>query len=127
MALKRRCPDVGLLHHSDQGGTYASEDYQTILEALGIVCSMNRTSCPARLVSITRAVTARIFSTSATLDPPYFCTTMDMTLTAADSYFFSYTTLASPSPMLLAKCVLTVRVFPSSDKVHLFVIVTGLP
>jgi transposase InsO family protein len=28
MALKRRCPDVGLLHHSDQGCTYASEDYQ---------------------------------------------------------------------------------------------------
>ena len=26
MALKRRCPDVGLLHHSDQGCTYASED-----------------------------------------------------------------------------------------------------
>ncbi len=24
MALKRRCPDAGLLHHSDQGGTYAS-------------------------------------------------------------------------------------------------------
>ena len=23
-ALKRRCPDVGLLHHSDQGCTYAS-------------------------------------------------------------------------------------------------------
>ena len=33
MALKRRCPDVGLLHHSDQGCPYASEDYQTILEA----------------------------------------------------------------------------------------------
>ena len=42
MALKRRCPDVGLLHHSDQGCTYASEDYQTILEARGIVCSMSR-------------------------------------------------------------------------------------
>ena len=27
MALKRRCPDAGLLHHSDQGCTYASEDY----------------------------------------------------------------------------------------------------
>ena len=32
MALKRRCPDAGLLHHSDQGCTYASEDYQTILD-----------------------------------------------------------------------------------------------
>jgi transposase InsO family protein len=42
MALKRRGPDVGLLHHSDQGCTYASEDYQTILVAHGIVCSMSR-------------------------------------------------------------------------------------
>ena len=41
-ALKRRCPDVGLLHHSDRGCTYASEDYQDILEARGIVCSMSR-------------------------------------------------------------------------------------
>ena len=42
MALKRRCPDVGLLHHSDQGSLYASEDYQTMLEAHGITCSMSR-------------------------------------------------------------------------------------
>ena len=32
MALKRRCPDSGLLHHSDQGCTYASEDYQAVRE-----------------------------------------------------------------------------------------------
>jgi putative transposase len=42
MALKRRCPEIGLLHHSDQGCTYASEDYQAILDARGIVCSMSR-------------------------------------------------------------------------------------
>jgi len=42
MALKRRCPDVGLLHHSDQGCTYASEDYQAILDVYGITCSMSR-------------------------------------------------------------------------------------
>jgi putative transposase len=42
MALKRRCPGAGLLHHSDQGGTYASEDYQQVLEARGIICSMSR-------------------------------------------------------------------------------------
>jgi transposase InsO family protein len=40
MALKRRCPEIGLLHHSDQG--YASEDYQIRLAARGIVCSMSR-------------------------------------------------------------------------------------
>jgi len=42
MAIKRRCPDVGLLHHSDQGSTYASDDYQKILTAHGITCSMSR-------------------------------------------------------------------------------------
>ena len=42
-ALKRRCPDAGLLHHSDRGSTYASEDYQEVLEAHGITCSMSRT------------------------------------------------------------------------------------
>jgi putative transposase len=42
MALKRRCPDAGLLHHSDQGCTYASEDYQAVLTSHGITCSMSR-------------------------------------------------------------------------------------
>jgi len=42
MAWKRRCPDLGLLHHSDQGCTYASEDYQRRLAAHGIICSMSR-------------------------------------------------------------------------------------
>jgi putative transposase len=42
MALKRRGPRSGLLHHSDQGSTYASEDYQDVLDARGIVCSMSR-------------------------------------------------------------------------------------
>jgi transposase InsO family protein len=42
MALKRRCPEAGLLHHSDQGCTYASEDYQEVLKTQGIVCSMSR-------------------------------------------------------------------------------------
>ena len=41
-ALKRRCPGIGLLHHSDQGSTYASEDYQDVLDARGIICSMSR-------------------------------------------------------------------------------------
>jgi putative transposase len=42
MALKRRCPDAGLLHHSDQGCTYASADYQRMLASHGIACSMSR-------------------------------------------------------------------------------------
>ena len=41
-ALRRRDPGVGLLHHSDQGSTYASEDYRKVLAAHGITCSMSR-------------------------------------------------------------------------------------
>jgi len=41
-AVKRRCPGSGLMHHSDQGSPYASEDYQSVLEAQGITCSMSR-------------------------------------------------------------------------------------
>jgi putative transposase len=42
MALRRRCPGAGLVHHSDQGSTYAAEDYQKLLTAYGITCSMSR-------------------------------------------------------------------------------------
>ena len=42
MAIRRRCPGAELLHHSDQGSTYASEDYQRILSTHGITCSMSR-------------------------------------------------------------------------------------
>lgn len=42
MALKQRCPAVGLLHHSDRGSQYASVAYRSALEAAGIVCSMSR-------------------------------------------------------------------------------------
>jgi transposase InsO family protein len=45
MALKRRCPEIGLLHHSDQGCTHASEDYQRILAARGIVSMSRRGNC----------------------------------------------------------------------------------
>jgi putative transposase len=41
-AIKRRCPSEGLLHHSDRGGPYTSEDYQNLLLAKGITCSMSR-------------------------------------------------------------------------------------
>ena len=41
-ALRARCPEAGLLHHSDQGSTYASEDYQEVLRDHDITCSMSR-------------------------------------------------------------------------------------
>ena len=42
MALGRRTPARGLLHHSDRGVQYASGDYQEILRTQGITCSMSR-------------------------------------------------------------------------------------
>jgi putative transposase len=42
MALGRRCPPRGLLHHSDRGSQYASTDYQRLLKRHGIVGSMSR-------------------------------------------------------------------------------------
>ena len=42
MAVQRRYPEAGLLHHSDQGCTYAREDYQRELARAGITCSMSR-------------------------------------------------------------------------------------
>jgi putative transposase len=42
MAIHRRCPGAGLLHHSDRGSTYASEDNRRPLDRHGITCSMSR-------------------------------------------------------------------------------------
>jgi putative transposase len=43
MAVARRNPDAGLLHHSDRGTEFTSERYQTALRELGIEVSMSRT------------------------------------------------------------------------------------
>ena len=42
MALTVREPTEDLLHHSDRGSQYASEDYRKRLKAAGIACSMSR-------------------------------------------------------------------------------------
>ena len=42
MALGRRNPGNDLIHHSDQGSQYASNDYQKILKEHGVTCSMSR-------------------------------------------------------------------------------------
>jgi putative transposase len=41
-AIGRRVPSAGLVHHSDRGSQYASNDYQAALDDLGVVCSMSR-------------------------------------------------------------------------------------
>jgi transposase InsO family protein len=42
MALARRHPDKGLLHHSDRGVQYAALDYRELLAAYQITASMSR-------------------------------------------------------------------------------------
>jgi len=42
MALTKRHPADGLLHHSDRGSQYTSEGYQTLLKQHGIEISMSR-------------------------------------------------------------------------------------
>jgi len=42
MALSRRTVEPGLVHHSDRGSQYASNDYTDLLKANGIEISMSR-------------------------------------------------------------------------------------
>jgi putative transposase len=42
MAIWRRGKPKELLHHSDQGTQYKSDDFQRVLAANGITCSMSR-------------------------------------------------------------------------------------
>ena len=42
MALQWRNPPRGVLHHSDRGSQYASDDYQELLTKNGMLCSMSR-------------------------------------------------------------------------------------
>jgi transposase InsO family protein len=46
MALMRRHPWPGLVHHSDRGVQYASRDYTALLEQHGIRISMSRLATP---------------------------------------------------------------------------------
>ena len=45
MAVKQRRPDAGLIHHSDRGSQYASDDYRTALVDHGMIASMSRRAC----------------------------------------------------------------------------------
>ena len=47
MALRRRKPGPGLIHHSDRGGSYSADDYLTILRKRGIRISMSRAGTPS--------------------------------------------------------------------------------
>ena len=41
MAIAQRQPKAGLLHHSDRGSQYSSDDFQSLLKEHGIRCSMS--------------------------------------------------------------------------------------
>jgi len=46
MALGQRQPDINLIHHSDRGAQYLSDDFQLLLKRNGITCSLSgRGSC----------------------------------------------------------------------------------
>lgn len=46
MAISRRRPSEGLIHHSDRGSQYASRDYQKKLQEHGMRCSMSKKGDP---------------------------------------------------------------------------------
>jgi transposase InsO family protein len=46
MALAQRQPGSGLVHHSDRGSQYASNDYTELLQSRGITISMSRKGNP---------------------------------------------------------------------------------
>jgi len=46
MAISRRQPPAGLIHHSDRGSQYASGDYQQKLSDHGMLCSMSKKGDP---------------------------------------------------------------------------------
>ena len=46
MALKHRAVDAGVVHHSDRGSQYASNDYTDLLKAQGLDISMSRKGNP---------------------------------------------------------------------------------
>ena len=41
MAVRRRRPPQGIIHHSDRGSQYCSEAYQALLSKNGCICSMS--------------------------------------------------------------------------------------
>lgn len=44
MAIARRHPQAGLLHHTDRGSTYTSQDYQALLQQEDMIASMSHTA-----------------------------------------------------------------------------------
>ncbi len=67
MAVARRQPEAGLLHHSDRGSEFSSERYQVALQQAGCLVSMSRTgdcydnaAMEAFFATLTKESTARV-------------------------------------------------------------------
>ncbi len=61
MAIGRRKPGPGLIHHSDRGSQYACDEYRGLLQSQDIICSMSRSGhC------LDNAVAERFFRTLKT-------------------------------------------------------------
>lgn len=61
MAIGRRKPEPGLIHHSDRGSQYACQEYRELLRSYGITSSMSRSGdC------LDNAVAERFFQTLKT-------------------------------------------------------------
>jgi transposase InsO family protein len=61
MAIGRRNPDAGLIHHSDRGSQYACNEYRDLLQANNMISSMSRSgNC------LDNAVAERFFRTLKT-------------------------------------------------------------
>lgn len=86
MALAQRRPTGSLVHHSDRGSTYASEDYRFALERRGIQCSMSRKGdC------WDNAVAESFFSTlKAELEEAESCETRDAARLSVSSYIDNF-------------------------------------
>jgi transposase InsO family protein len=58
MAVGRRKPEPGLIHHSDRGSQYACSEYRRLIESQGMISSMSRSgNC------LDNAVAERFFGT----------------------------------------------------------------
>jgi len=56
MAVGRRHPGLGLIHHTDRGSRYACGDYQRALRSHGMICSMSARAIAGIMVRHERAL-----------------------------------------------------------------------
>jgi transposase InsO family protein len=80
-ALRLRRPPRGLVHHSDRGSPYASDEYRAALAAGGVVASMSRTGdCWDNAVAESFFATLR----AELLDHERYATRADATMSIGD-------------------------------------------